>query len=101
LEPGLEVKLNGIRFDGCREEDGTMLEAKGPGYATFLNGQDGWRDWFTSLQEVQDQMEDQARAAAGRVVEWHFAEPGVADYFRAYAQNQNLTNVVVIYTPVK
>jgi hypothetical protein len=34
LPRGLEVKLNGVRFDGFREEDGTMLEAKGPGTRT-------------------------------------------------------------------
>jgi Restriction endonuclease fold toxin 5 len=41
LPPGLAVKLSGVGFDGCRESDGTMLEAKGPGYATFLDGQGG------------------------------------------------------------
>jgi hypothetical protein len=36
LESGLVVRLNGIRFDGCRESDGTMLEVKGRGYAEFI-----------------------------------------------------------------
>jgi filamentous hemagglutinin len=88
-----------VRFDGRREADGTMLEAKGPGYASFLDGQGGWRDWFTRLERMQSQMEDQSDAAAERLVEWHFAEQPVADYFRGYAHDNKLFNIIVLYTP--
>jgi|SRR5579884_2196918 len=99
LPPGLEVKLNGVRFDGCREADGTMLEAKGPGYATFLGGAGGWQDWFTGAEDIEAQMQNQSAAAAGRTVEWHFAERSVADFFRAFADKNRLSNIIVIYTP--
>jgi hypothetical protein len=99
LPPGLEVKLNGVRFDGCREADGTMLEAKGPGYATFLGGAGGWQDWFTGGEDIEAQMQNQSAAAAGRTVEWHFAERPVADFFRAFADKNRLSNIIVIYTP--
>lgn len=44
-------------------------------------------------------MQRQARAAAGRIVEWHFAEQSVADYFSNYAERNGLTNIIAIYTP--
>lgn len=99
LPPGLEVKLNGVRFDGCREADGTMLEAKGPGYVNMMVGPDIWWRWFTGVEPIEDQMERQSKAAAGRIVEWHFAEPQVAAYFHKYAGEAGLMNIDVIYTP--
>ncbi len=51
--PGLEVKLNGVRFDGCREEDGTMLEAKGPGYADKMSGPENWKGWLTGDEKLR------------------------------------------------
>jgi hypothetical protein len=76
-----------------------MLEAKGPGYAVFLNGEGGWQGWFTGAEAMEDQMQSQSGAAVGRIVEWHFAEEPVADVFRKYAEENDLTNIVVIYTP--
>ncbi|MBV9861866.1 MAG: hypothetical protein JO267_06935 [Alphaproteobacteria bacterium] len=96
LPPGLEVELNGARFDGCRESDGTMLEAKGPGYAAMMDG-----SWFTGAPAIETQMRRQADAAAGRIVEWHFVEQPVADIFRAFAERSRLVNVMVIFTPAR
>ncbi len=43
LPPGLAVNLNGVSFDGCRESDSTMLEAKGLGYENFLTELGEWQ----------------------------------------------------------
>jgi Restriction endonuclease fold toxin 5 len=101
LPRGLEVALNGVRFDGCIEADGTMLEAKGPGFENKMDGPDDWQDWFTGDEQLEAQMERQSDAVegTGRKVEWHFAEEPVADFFRAYAEKYKLTNIVAIYTP--
>jgi hypothetical protein len=48
---------------------------------------------------MENQMADQSQAAVGRRVEWHFAEPSVADYFRAFAEQEKLGNIVVRFTP--
>lgn len=92
-----------MSFDGCRESDGTMLEAKGPGFAQHMDGQGGWDFYFTlkGLPDLQWQMQRQSNAARGRNVEWHFAEKSVADYFRRYAEHQGLGNIIVIYDPPK
>jgi|GEM_PF-2720150 len=87
--PGLDYVVRNplekpVRFDGCAVWDPRrqLLEAKGPGYealdrrarkSTFLrfiwNG-------------VRNQAQRQDRAARGRTVEWHVAEPGVVPTFR-------------------
>lgn len=93
------MALNGVTFDGCRESDGTMLEAKGPGYAWAMRGPDQWMDNYDGLPDIMKQAAAQSEAAAGRAIEWHFAEQPVADYFRdAFAKNK-WNNITVIYTP--
>jgi hypothetical protein len=99
LRRGLEVRLNGVRFDGCRQSDGTMLEAKGPGFADKMDGPDTWERWYTGIGPIEYQMKRQSDAAADRTVEWHFAEPETAQYFRKYAEEQDLMNIKVIHTP--
>jgi hypothetical protein len=76
-----------------------MLEAKGPGFEKMMDGPSDWQDWFTGLAGLKDQMERQNDAVAGRKIEWHFAEQEVADFFRAFAINERLTNIRVIYSP--
>lgn len=99
LKPGLEVKLNGVRFDGCREEDGTMLEAKSPGFTNKMDTPDEWQDWFTGERKIESQMQNQSAAASDRTVEWHFAEEPVAEFFRGFAERNEFTNIIVLYTP--
>jgi hypothetical protein len=100
LPRGLEVTLNGVRFDGCIEADGTMLEAKGPGFENKMDGPDDWQDWFTGDEQLEAQMERQSDAVegTGRKVEWHFAEEPVADFFRAYAEIQTDQHCRDLYT---
>jgi hypothetical protein len=50
---------------------------------------------------MKAQMQSQSEAAAGRLVEWHFAEEPVADFFRDYAENSHLPNILVLYTPAE
>jgi hypothetical protein len=100
LPRGLAVELNGVSFDGCRESDGTMLEAKSL-YEQFMNNYGIWQEWFTGSKPIVQQMRDQSLAAVGRMVEWHFAEESVADYFRAYAAANDLTNILVFWTPAE
>lgn len=99
LPRGFEIKLNGVRFDGCREEDGTMLEAKGPGFADKMDNPHEWKDWYTGAEPIKAQMRRQSDAVVSRKVEWHFAEPEPARFFKGYAKEQGLMNVDVLYTP--
>ena len=44
LPKGLASYLNGVYFDGCRESNGVMLEAKG-NYAHLLDKEGNWFSW--------------------------------------------------------
>ena len=71
----LENPLTGknVAFDDCRESDGTMIEAKGPGYAGLMES-----DWLAEKiwrEKIRPQAESQIAAAGGRDIEWYFAEP--------------------------
>jgi hypothetical protein len=50
---------------------------------------------------MKEQMQRQSEAAIGRLVEWYFAEKPVADFFRDYAENNQLLNVLVLHTPAE
>ena len=80
----LENPLTGenVAFDDCRESDGTMIEAKGPGYAGLVKSgflaEKIWNeDW--SLQADR-----QLAAAGSRDIEWFFAEPEAAEKAREW-----------------
>jgi hypothetical protein len=101
LPPGLAVELNGVSFDGCRESDGTMLEAKGLGYENFLTELGEWEGWYSGLQRLEKQAIDQSIAAGQRTVEWHAADPQVTTALTQLISRLQLKNIVVIYTPPK
>lgn len=103
LPPGLAVSLidpttgKRVVYDDCRESDGTMIEAKGPGYARLLQYSYFYDDilparWIT-------QAERQAAASGWRDVDWFFAEPEAADrareIFSDYEQVQNIDVIFV------
>jgi hypothetical protein len=85
-------------YDGCRDDNGNLLEAKGEGYADKMSDPDNWLSWFDGGPELERQMESHATNALGRTVEYHFAEKEVADWARSYAANR-YPNIVVFYTP--
>ena len=80
LPLGIAVNLNGVSFDGCRQSDGVMLEAKGPGLAEFIDENGEWKSYFNGLPDLQDQIAKQSRVAraSNRPVEWYVAEEPVA-----------------------
>jgi hypothetical protein len=103
LPAGLAVSLinpeNGtpVVFDDCRESDGTMIEAKGPGYAELL----GNRIVAARIaKKWTDQAEDQLSASGGRGLEWYFAEEkAAAEANKIFAHQEKLSKIKVIYIP--
>jgi hypothetical protein len=81
LPPGLAVTLNGVVFDECRESDGTMIEAKGPGLAQVLENDNAFVAQGVRAKLV-DQATRQVEAGEGRAIEWYFAEDVAADRAR-------------------
>ncbi len=106
-EPGIDYKINGVSFDGCRQSDGVMIEAKGEGYEKHLGPDGEWDGYFakseTGWPEMKKQIDSQAKQArdAGRQVEWYVAEPRVANYIGHYMSQQGYSHMKVIYEPLK
>jgi hypothetical protein len=94
---GYEVVLNGVGYDGCRESDNTMLEAKhiGPWFIYIRE------DYFKKMHEyedIKDQGFRQNYSSGGRKVEWHFDDPQVANYWRNEFAKLKYDNITVKYT---
>jgi hypothetical protein len=97
LPPGMGTTLNGVKFDGCRESDGTMLEAKTTG-AWFAFVPDSVFRTFKEYKETRDQAFRQIRAAGSREIEWHFSTPSAAGFWRREFSALNY-RITVKYTP--
>jgi hypothetical protein len=89
--------IEGVKFDGFI--DGHLLEAKGPGYATFVeNGQ--FLSWFEGQDVMLDQARRQINAANGRhPIVWHVAESETADAIRNLFGSNGIRDVAVRHTP--
>ena len=86
-----------VYFDGCRESDDTMLEAKSTGYLAMMRDKPFfWEEII--VPKLVTQARNQVTAAAGHPIEWHFAERDVADYMRAKFAEKDI-RITVIYTP--
>ena len=58
--PDVGYTVKGVKFDGFDDAAGVLLDAKGPGYATFVrNGQ--FQPWFRGADGLVDQAQRQAR----------------------------------------
>ncbi|QJE99144.1 Tox-REase-5 domain-containing protein [Luteolibacter luteus] len=85
----------GVKFDGFDEERGALLEAKGPGYATFvrMGGSD-------TAKGLVSQAERQLDATSRKLpIEWHFAEEIAALAVIKLFKFRDVTHISVIYTP--
>jgi hypothetical protein len=87
-----------VAFDDCRLSDGTMIDAKGTGYADMLRHNPEGYPWKGIEEGFIDQADRQRQAAQGRPIEWHFDEPEVADQVRGVFDYKGF-RITVIYTP--
>lgn len=97
------IYLGGVAFDGCRESDGTLLEAKGPSYGKFVSLYEDrgktWADGPMISNINQAQIQRRMAQLHGRRLEWHFAEKEAADAFRKRLATSGIDGIVVIHTP--
>ena len=105
LEPDMAVSLpnpktgKNVAFDDCRESDGTMIEAKGPGFAQQMK-----YPYFE--RNILPGWEEQARthvdAAGGRDIAWYFAEPEAAEKARqVFGNDEQLQKIEIFYVPAE
>jgi hypothetical protein len=105
LMPGEAVSLynsqtgDRVVFDDCRESDGTMIEAKGPGFAHQLKYAYGD---FSLVPGWVTQARSQVDAAGSRDIAWFFAEPEAAERAKkAFGNDDQLRKIEVFYVPAE
>ncbi|XHF22478.1 restriction endonuclease fold toxin 5 domain-containing protein [Corallococcus interemptor] len=101
---GTSTKDGGVKFDGFRDD--VLLDAKGPGYSAFFNEDLSPKNWFTlsgKAEELATQGARQVEAVHGMGIriEWHVAEKHAADSIRKLLEGKNVTEIIVIPTPVR
>lgn len=101
LPPGMAIKIDGpkgpVYFDDCNRQNGTLIEAKGDKFGQAMRSGRAY-PWFGMVAYMMDQARRQVAAAGGRAIEWHFSDPGVADYMRSRFAENGL-NIGTVYTP--
>jgi len=83
-----------VSFDGYG--NGTLLEAKGPGYARLI---DNPSTAFSVADKLEAQALRQLRVAQGVPIEWHVAEQEFAEGLRNLF-NSKAINIKVVHTPI-
>ncbi len=86
-----------VVFDDCRESDGTMIEAKGPGFAQQMK----YAYFDTSIVPGwEEQARTQLSASGWRDVIWYFAEPEAAERARQKFWNDpKLRKIKIFFEP--
>lgn len=92
---GQAFEVNGVHFDGVN--DSHYLEAKGPGYASFVrNGV--FLPFFEGRDRLANQARNQSAAANGKPIVWHVAEEA-ASAMRDLLRLESITGIEIVHTP--
>jgi hypothetical protein len=95
---GKDLKSGGVKLDGFR--DGTLLEAKGPGYANKFTDALKPKPWFkdSGAQQLIKQARRQLDVAKGVPIRWHVAEKKAADAIRKLLADERIAGIEVVHT---
>ncbi|MFL5344013.1 MAG: Tox-REase-5 domain-containing protein [Hyalangium sp.] len=96
---GKDLKSGGVKLDGFK--DGTLLDAKGPGYANKFTDGLKPKPWFepTGAKQIIEQAKRQLKAAPGVPIRWHVAEKKAADAIRKLLDDAKVRGIEVVHTP--
>jgi hypothetical protein len=95
LPRGFDVLYNGVRFDGCNEDNGRMIEAKGLGMDWMLNWPYEKLIQSKFYIRMMRQAARQNNASAGRGDDYYFADERLEQFFGAEFGLRGYTNIVV------
>ncbi len=96
---GKDLKSGGVKLDGFK--DGTLLDAKGPGYANKFTAALEPKPWFkdSGARQLVEQARRQLNAAKGVPIRWHVAEKKAADAIRKLLEDAKVRGIEVVHTP--
>lgn len=85
-----------VDFDGF--EEGVLLEAKGPGYAKFLDEALNVKPFFKGAEKLMEQAQRQLTAAPQSPIRWIVAEEKFAAALKNLFSFKNI-DIEVVYLP--
>lgn len=97
--PDVGYKVNGVKFDGYDGSRGVLLDAKGPGYATFVDANGNFRPWYRGSDSLLDQAARQMGAAPNTPIEWNVAEAKAAKVIQRLLIDNGYNRIKVMFTP--
>lgn len=96
---GQVYRVGGVKFDGYDEVEGVLLDAKGPGFETFLGPDGAFHHWFNGEEEILGQAGRQLRVAGGTPIRWHVAEERAAHMLENLFFDNDIS-IEVVFSPV-
>ncbi len=99
LSENVGYVVRGTKFDGFDEVAGLLLDAKGPGYATFLLSNGTFKPFFEGAEELVHQAQRQLIAAKGVPIRWDIAEEPAANAIRNLLQSRGIIEIEILFTP--
>ncbi|WP_434301483.1 restriction endonuclease fold toxin 5 domain-containing protein [Corallococcus exiguus] len=96
----LKVGDEEVDFDGYDLVDDLLLEAKGEGYAKFLENDAQMKKFFTGFDGLRAQARRQLALAGGKRIRWIVAEQPFADFLRAAFSRLRFKIEVVHISPL-
>jgi hypothetical protein len=88
--------IGDAEYDGL--VDGVLVEAKGPGFLSFLDRKD-FKRWFQNKRKIIEQAQRQSQAVRGIPLEWHVAEPELKKALEALFKRERIIGIKIIHTP--
>jgi|SRR5579875_585343 len=99
-EPGWVYRVQGVKFDGYDAGRGVLLDAKGLGYARFVDNASGiFKSWWRGSNGLLDEAQRQITAANGIPIEWHVAEEQAYNAISSLLNGNGIQTIQVIFTP--
>lgn len=96
IRAGTSFVRNGVKFDFLDTARRVLVDAKGPGYANFVERTTGeFYGWFAGRQTLVDQARRQLAAARGTAVEWVFAEREAMQATQRLLQSEGITGITM------
>lgn len=90
-------RVNGVKFDGY--QDGVLQDAKGPGYAKFLDSNGEFKPWYRGADDLVKQAQRQIAVSGGRPIEWSVAEEPAANAIEDLLAANGVTGINVTFVP--
>ena len=91
--------VDDVKFDGHTADRTGYLDAKGPGYANFVDAEGKFYDWWDGKASLLNQAQRQIAVAGGAPIKWHVAEAdAVAPISNLLRQNEHFS-IDVLHVP--